>query len=189
MHKQYFTTLILAILCLTLIAFSRSNSMKLHFRTSAFKNGEIIPHMYTCQGLNVSPELEWQKADGAQSYVIIVDDPDAQAVTGKTFVHWIISVPATVNHIGQQASHKGHRSPKGTEYENDFGNTYYGGACPPHASGVHNYHFTLFALSISEDELKKNGTLTRGHITADQFRNLFKDQIIAEDTIIGKFGR
>ncbi len=187
MYKRYFTTLIIAILCLTLIAFSRSN-MKLRFRSPAFKNGEVIPHTYTCQGMNVSPELEWQKVEGAQSYVIIVDDPDAQPIAGKTFVHWIISVPATVNHIGEQASHKDHKSPEGTEYENDFGNTYYGGACPPHASGVHNYHFTLFALSIPEDALQKKDELTRGHITADQFRKIFKDQIIAEDNIIGKFG-
>jgi len=188
-YKRTVTLMVIVIGCLTLLTFSRSNQMTtLRLRSPAFKNDEAIPRDYTCTGRNISPQLEWQKLDGVKGYMLIVDDPDAQRVAGKTFVHWILSLPISVTHLGEASSYEGHASPVGTEYENDFNNTYYGGPCPPKDSGMHNYHFTLFALSIAEEELKDNPTIKKGHLTADQFRKVFKDKIIAEDYIIGKFG-
>lgn len=159
----------------------------LTLRSPAFKNDEAIPRDYTCKGRNVSPELEWRPIDDAQSYMLIVDDPDAKRVVGKIFVHWLLSLPAGITHLGQASSYEGHPSPVGTEYENDFNNTYYNGPCPPQGSGIHHYRFTLFALLTPEDNLKHNPSIAHGHINADQFRKEFKDQIINEYYILGTF--
>lgn len=159
----------------------------LTFRSPAFKNDQAIPRDYTCKGRNVSPELEWRPIEGAQSYMLIVDDPDAQRVGGKTFVHWLLSLPADVTHLGEASSYDGHHCPVGTEYENDSNKTYYGGPCPPQGSGIHHYRFTLFGLSITESSLQNNPIIARGHINADQFRKEFKQQIINEYYILGTF--
>ena len=54
----------------------------------AFKEGEIIPKKYTCDGSDVSPPLRWDiPPAGTRSYVMIADDPDAPV---GTWVHWVI---------------------------------------------------------------------------------------------------
>jgi phosphatidylethanolamine-binding protein (PEBP) family uncharacterized protein len=52
--------------------------MALTLSSSAFSDGGEIPARYTCEGDDISPELSWSDVPaGAQSLVLIVDDPDA----------------------------------------------------------------------------------------------------------------
>lgn len=107
--------------------------------SSAFAEGGSIPTRLTCDGDNVSPDLTWSDApEGTQALALVVTDPDA-----RDFVHWIAydltgtpsgGLPAAV-------SASPDAPPQGT---NSFGNTGYGGPCPP--SGTHRYVFVLHAL-------------------------------------------
>src|SRR5262245_57455570 len=55
--------------------------------STAFAEGQAIPVKYTCDGENISPPLRWDGAPQAQSFALIVDDPDAP---GGTFTHWVL---------------------------------------------------------------------------------------------------
>src|SRR5947207_9356398 len=53
-----------------------------------FKEGQSIPSPYTCDGVNISPPLEWSGVPKtAKTVAIVVDDPDAPS---GTWVHWVL---------------------------------------------------------------------------------------------------
>ena len=57
-------------------------------KSSAFKNNEFIPSKYTCDGLNINPEISIDEIpENTKSLAIIVDDPDSP---NGTFCHWLI---------------------------------------------------------------------------------------------------
>lgn len=52
--------------------------MAFTLRCSAFEDGKEIPSEYTCEGIDVSPELTWSGApEGTKTFALVVDDPDA----------------------------------------------------------------------------------------------------------------
>lgn len=116
--------------------------------SSAFSEGGEIPARYTCEGENISPALEWSHPpEGAKSFVLIVDDPDAPdpEAPKMVFVHWVVyDIPATVNEIGEGALPRERLSGGGTSGTSDFRRLGYGGPCPP--IGRHHYFFKLYAL-------------------------------------------
>src|SRR6266550_2448885 len=65
----------------------------LKLTSPAFKEGEAIPRQYTCDGVNVSPPLEWTgMPKTAKTIALVTDDPDAPA---GTWVHWVLyNLPA-----------------------------------------------------------------------------------------------
>jgi hypothetical protein len=103
----------------------------------AFANNAAIPAKYTCDGANVSPPLAISGVpSGAKSLALTVEDPDAP---NGTFTHWLAwNLPSSTTSIGE-GQHVG------TEGQNGFGKTGYGGPCPP--SGLHHYVFTLYAMA------------------------------------------
>ncbi len=108
--------------------------------STAFKNGEMIPAKYTCDGANVNPPLDIKDIpDETKCLVLIADDPDAPI---GTWVHWVVwNIPVT-HHIKENAVH-------GREGINDFQEHHYGGPCPP--SGIHRYFFKIYALDALLD--------------------------------------
>lgn len=116
-----------------------SGNMKL--LSSVFENNQSIPPKYTCDGENVNPPLEIKEMpEGAETLVLIVDDPDAP---GGTFVHWIVwNIPPSISLIKENSAPEG-----AIQGINDFGKNSYSGPCPP--SGTHHYHFKLYALDQS----------------------------------------
>src|SRR3989338_3041251 len=86
-------------------------SMKL--TSPAFEEGGEIPSLYTCDGEDINPELNWAEVPkGTKSFALIVDDPDASA---GTWVHWIlVDIPASVRSIQQDRI-------VGKEIRNSFG--------------------------------------------------------------------
>ncbi len=142
--------------------------MEIKLESSAFKDGQSIPKQYTCDGVNISPPLEWSGVPkNGKTLAIICDDPDAPA---GTWVHWVVynlhaddlglieNTPATDKLTGG-----------GLQGKNDFGKIGYGGPCPP--SGTHRYFFKLYTLD-TELELKPGATKSdllkamEGHVTA-----------------------
>jgi len=166
------------------------NQSSLTLTSKSFTSGGIIPKKYTCDGENISPQLSWSglKSENVKNYVLVVDDPDAKQVVGKTFVHWIVLLSPNTTMLpegisGNKTSSLSSIDTAAKELTNDFSNNYYGGPCPP--SGTHTYRFTLFALSQPLDAL--NGDFFTKAFTADAFRNYMTRNIIAETTITGTY--
>lgn len=110
--------------------------------STAFEHGQPIPSKYTCDGDDVNPQLHISDIpEGTQSLALIMDDPDAPAGTANPgWVHWVVyNISPVTTDIAENSVPDG-----GTEGQNDFGNTGYGGPCPP--SGEHRYFFRLYAL-------------------------------------------
>lgn len=107
--------------------------------------GQPIPAEFTCDGVNVSPELHWEDApEQTKSFALTVRDPDAP---GGTFEHWLVyNIPANVSIIP-----RGGPVPAGAQQLiNDFGEEDYGGPCPPR--GTHRYYFKVCALDVEQLE-------------------------------------
>ncbi len=122
--------------------------------TSAFEDGGVIPDVYTCQGDNVSPALQWSGVpDGAKALALAMDDPDANG-----FVHWVIhNIPPESAGLPRGVPPDAIRDDGSFQGPNNFaaraggafpgGSTIngigYDGPCPP---AQHTYVFTLYAL-------------------------------------------
>ena len=136
--------------------------------STAFKEGEPIPRQYTCNGVNVSPSLEWSGVPkSAKTLVIIADDPDAPS---GTWVHWVLyNLPADNIGMVENLPATDELRAGGFQGKNDFGKIGYGGPCPP--SGTHRYFFKIYALD-SELPLKAGATKAEvekameGHVVA-----------------------
>lgn len=116
----------------------------MNITSKAFKNDEAMPVRYSCQGDGVNPPLEFADAPKeAQTLALIVDDPDAP---GQTFVHWVMwNMPATMAAIPENWEPE----PGVSVGANGAGKNSWYPACPP--SGVHHYHFKLYALNQKLD--------------------------------------
>lgn len=126
----------------------------LTLESSAFAPGGAIPREYTCQGIDVSPELSWSGVPAtADSLVLIVEDPDVPdpAAPERTWVHWVLyDIPATATGLPRDVPTEG--LPSGTRQgKNDWKRAGWGGPCPP--IGRHRYMFKLYALSESLPDL------------------------------------
>ncbi|HUJ24392.1 MAG TPA: YbhB/YbcL family Raf kinase inhibitor-like protein [Myxococcales bacterium] len=125
----------------------------------AFANGASIPSLFTCEGKDVSPALEFGGApQGAKSLALVVHDPDAPdpKAPRTDWVHWVLyNLPPDCKGLPQGVAENA--LPAGTlPGLNDWKRTGYGGPCPP--VGRHRYFFELFALNTKLDDL---GTPTR----------------------------
>jgi Raf kinase inhibitor-like YbhB/YbcL family protein len=111
--------------------------------SEAFAPQAMIPPRYTCDGLGISPPLQWEHApSGTASLALIVDDPDAPA---GTWVHWVIYDLPPEPHELTESSSADAELPSGARHgKNSWGRLGYGGPCPP--SGTHRYVFKLYAL-------------------------------------------
>lgn len=143
---------------------------RLDISSTVFKEGQLIPSKYTCDGLNVNPSLEIKNIPAeAKCLAVIVEDPDAPA---GTWVHWVVwNIPVT-HHIKEN-------SVQGIEGINDFQKHHYGGPCPP--SGTHHYYYKIYALD----------TLLELPVTAkkSQLEKAMSEHIIAFGELIGLYKR
>lgn len=113
----------------------------MEINSPAFENGKPIPKKYTCQGANISPELNIQDLpEETKTLAIIVEDPDAPS---GTFDHWV----AWNIHPSETIAENAKLQDQGL---NGFGKKGYGGPCPP-AGSRHRYFFRVYALDIKLD--------------------------------------
>lgn len=131
---------------------SAEGSGSLSFRSAAFEAGGTIPRKYGKNQSNVNPPLAIDGVpDDAGSLALVVDDPDAVAVAGEIFVHWLVwNVPPDLTTIPEDWNVSA-----AVEGENDFGNVGYGGPAPP--DEPHTYRFKCFAVDGTL-ELAAGGT-------------------------------
>jgi hypothetical protein len=138
----------------------------------SFRNNEMIPSKYTCDGANVNPPLLISGTpEDAKSLVLIVDDPDAPS---KTWVHWIVwNIDPNTKEILENTIPEG-----AVEGMTDFGKQGYGGPCPP--SGIHHYHFKIYALDITIS-LDSSASVV-------DIKEAMQDHILDSAELIGLYG-
>lgn len=121
-----------------------ATKMTIQVTSTAFADGQPIPAEFTCDSQDQSPPLQWQGVPaGAQSIVLLVDDPDAP---GGTFNHWVVyGLPAAATSLPKGVPRQERLEGGGAQGRNDFGRVGYGGPCPPRGP-AHHYQFKVFAL-------------------------------------------
>lgn len=145
--------------------------------SSAFKHGEYIPRLYTCDGGNISPPLEIHHVPKeAQSLALIMEDPDVpkHIREDRMWDHWIVfNIPPNVTQILEG------KEPEGQHGIGTGHNLKYYGPCPP--DGEHRYFFKLFALDTILTLPEKP--------TKQQLEKAMEKHVIAKTELIGIYGR
>ena len=149
----------------------------------AFQNESVIPKKFTCDGEDLSPALTWSNAPaGAQSFALIMDDPDAPP---GTWVHWLIyNLPATTSSLAEGVAKKP-EGPNGSKQGlvwgvDSFSRVGYFGPCPPPGK-PHRYYFKLYALKALLDLPPK--------ATKPQLEAKMKGMILGQTTWMGTYER
>lgn len=147
-------------------------------RSPAFAEGGMIPSRYTCDGDDVSPGLAWSDVpDGAESFALVCDDPDAPA---GTWVHWVLyDLPPAARELAERVPADPQLRAGGRHGMTDFGRIGYGGPCPP--GGTHRYFFRLYALD-------RTLGLAAG-ATRKQVEQAIKGHVLAEARLMGRYRR
>ncbi|MFB3828922.1 MAG: YbhB/YbcL family Raf kinase inhibitor-like protein [Bryobacteraceae bacterium] len=151
--------------------------MAFKLTVGAFPEGGIIPELYTCEGADLSPSLEWSgEPNRTESFALIVDDPDAPA---GVWTHWLLwDIAASVRSLAQ-----GYKPGKlGVSGTNDFGRQGYGGPCPPRGHGPHRYFFKVYALGVPSLGLKAGARRA-------EVDKALRGRILAETQYMGRFER
>jgi Raf kinase inhibitor-like YbhB/YbcL family protein len=145
--------------------------------TRGWVAGANIPALFTCDGGDKSPQVNWAGAPReSKSFLLIVDDPDAPV---GTFTHWVIfDMPYPMNSIPEGDDAKG----IGTVAKNDFGKTKWNGPCPPPGKGEHRYFFRLYALDVETLGLEKG--CSRGEV-----EQKMQGHVLAKAETMGRYGR
>jgi len=155
---------------------SPANVFKLTSNT--FKEGQPIPRQYTCDGVNVSPGLEWTGVPKtSKTIAIIADDPDAPS---GTFTHWVLyNLSSETMGMVENLPTTGNLKAGGQQGENDFQQIGYGGPCPP--SGTHRYFFKIYAL---DDELPLKAGAKRAEV-----EKAMEGHIVGQAQLMGTYKR
>lgn len=147
--------------------------------SNAFEHNGTIPTKYTCDGDDVSPPLSWAAVpQDAESLALICDDPDAPA---GTWSHWVLyNISPDRDGLEENVPRDERLSQIGMQGRNDFGNSGYGGPCPPRGS-THHYYFRLYALDTTLETMEG--------ATRKQILNRIQDHVLAQTELIGLYAR
>lgn len=142
--------------------------------SDAFEYGKFIPSRYTCEGEDLSPGLVWENIpEGTESFVLIMDDPDAPS---GTWTHWVLyDIPGKVNGFHEGAT-------SGTKGLNSWRRPGYGGPCPPPGHGPHRYFFKVYALDTLTIDLAEEAD-------AGAVKAAMNGHILAVAELMGKYER
>jgi Raf kinase inhibitor-like YbhB/YbcL family protein len=152
--------------------------MEIVLKSPSFKEGEMIPARFTCDGEDISPELAWESIpEECQTLAIICDDPDAPM---GTWVHWIIyNIPADLRGTEEGIPPDDILPTGAKQGTNGWHRIGYGGPCPP--GGTHRYFFKIYALDTKLD-------LEPG-ATKSQLLNAMEGHTLAEGQLMGRYRR
>jgi|WetSurMetagenome_2_1015567.scaffolds.fasta_scaffold197880_2 Raf kinase inhibitor-like YbhB/YbcL family protein len=154
------------------------SKMSINLTSTAFKHEGMIPSQYTCDGLDISPQLAWSNVpEGTKSFALICDDPDAPV---GDWVHWVLyNIPPATREIAEKITNA-EKLPSGALHgKTDFNRYGYGGPCPP--GGTHRYFFKLYAL---------DSTLTfKEAATKKTLLEAMKGHILGQAELMGKYKR
>ena len=150
----------------------------MEIKSSAFKEGESIPSKYTCDNIDISPDIEWSKVpNGTKTFALIMDDPDAPS---GTYVHWVIyNIPGNQRELPENIPATETLDNGTFQGRNDFGKIGYGGPCPP--GGTHRYYFKLYALDTVLD--------AKPGITKKELLKAIEVHVLEEVELMGRYKR
>jgi len=153
-------------------------AMELKINSSAFREGDMIPKKYTCDGADISPPLAWDTVPmNTKSLALISDDPDAPM---GTWVHWVIyNIPPTIKELPENIPPHRTLENGAQQGTNDFRKIGYGGPCPPRRT--HRYYFKLYALDKVLD--------SEPGLTKDQLLKAMEGHILAQGQLMGRYQR
>lgn len=144
----------------------------MELKSTAFENQMPIPKKYTYDGDDISPPLSISDVPkDAQSFALIVDDPDAPTGTFDHWVAWNISPEKVEFSEGESVPMQG---------KNDFGELRYRGPAPP-PGGPHRYFFKLYALNAML-ELEEGAT-------KEDLESAIEGHILDQAELIGTYQR
>jgi Raf kinase inhibitor-like YbhB/YbcL family protein len=144
------------------------NIVQLKLNCFSLLQDGFIPSRYTSDGININPALYIDEIpDGAQSFAVIVEDPD---VPHDSFCHWVAwNIPVT-HYIKEKEN-------RGLFGINDFCNHGYNGPHP--FSTVHRYHFKVYALDCVLDIPESS--------TRWELKWAMQEHIIGFGLVVGKY--
>lgn len=119
-------------------------------------------------GTDVSPQISVTGVpEDTEFLAIVLDDPGAKALDGKTWVHWnVVNIPGDHDKIAAGEKPRGDVLPNSDEEEA------YSGMCPE--DGRHAYRLVVFALEEIIDAQDFD------ELTVEDFRDEFDDIILDE---------
>jgi Raf kinase inhibitor-like YbhB/YbcL family protein len=138
----------------------------MNFNVVNFIKNEKIKKEYICKdeehgGLSITPTIKWKPVNNAQSYAIILQDPDVPG--GLTYIH--MYVPYISKDINEISSIDTKNMPKNINKrvlsnidisnpglklffgKNSHGYNQYYGPCNPETNKDHRYTFKIYALN------------------------------------------
>jgi hypothetical protein len=150
---------------------------EISLRSTAFQDGGRIPVLYTCEGEDISPPLQWSGAPiTTRSYSMVCEDPDAPR---GTWIHWVLyNISGDTVELAKAVPTLP-ELPSGARHgRNTAGDLAYSGPCPPPGK-PHRYFFRLYALDISLN-LPPGATKAELEKAMDQ-------HIVAQGTLVGTY--
>lgn len=157
-----------------------SEHKPLTLTVNAFAHGDTIPSKFTCDGDDISPQIEWSGIpEGTQSLVLIMEDRDVpkNLRPDGLFVHWILyTIPPSHNGFAEGVVPE-------SQGLNSGGKASYMGPCPPrqYEPSEHRYFFTLYALDIAPSFAVAPNK--------DAIMSMVQDHILAQDEYMGRYKR
>ncbi len=153
--------------------------MAFELSSPAFRENEVVPGKYTCDGEDLSVPLRWTELPpGTKSFALISDDPDAPV---GTWVHWVLyDLPADTRELAEGLPGSETLSNGAKQGLTDFRKVGYGGPCPPPGS-YHRYFFKIYALDATLDLPPR--------ATKAKVLEAMKGHILAEAQLIGRYKR
>jgi Raf kinase inhibitor-like YbhB/YbcL family protein len=146
-------------------------------------SNDFVLNQFGCNGKNLSPEINWSgAAPGTKSFALVVSDSDAPKKGG--FYHWVIlNIPSSTHSLplGAGDIKKGLAPAGAIQLKNDYGDSGYGGPCPP-AHEVHHYHFVIYALRVERLSVDQN-TAAGGAV------GRFQNDVLAKAEVVGTYSR
>ncbi len=144
----------------------------LRLTSPAFTDGGPLPAIYTCNGKDLIPPLDFSGAPaGTKSFALTLEDPDTSI---GTYDHWVVfNIPPSTAGIKEGVA------PVGIHGKGTSGGLPYVSPCPP--SGVHHYIFTLYALSFV---LPLPEGATKAEVLA-----AMKGYVLGEARLVGLYGK
>jgi len=151
--------------------------------STGFAANAMLPPKFSEYADGLSPALAWSAVDGAKSYAIIMEDPDAKPAL--PFVHWLAwNIPASVLKLPEGVQEQ----PRLTEPDGVLqgrttrGSIGYYGPRPPVGDAAHHYHFQVFALDVAKLDAPFGAD-------RDTLLAAMKGHVLAKGKLVGRYAQ